>query len=126
MVTVREQQRRPRTNETCPGAPDDLFAATDEPELVTVSHGIHLERLAVANRTVGEIRARFADRFDIDPRSRAQLDGREVDDRTVVRSGQVLMFIRHAGEKGHASIGPAVPDAPGHSIRRGNRDAKNR
>jgi hypothetical protein len=113
MVTMREQ-RRPTTNQVSPGAPDDLFATTDEPELVTVSHGIHLERLAVGNRTVGEIRARFADRFDIDPRSRAQLDGREVDDRTVVRAGQVLMFVRHAGEKGRGPIGLAAPEASGH------------
>jgi hypothetical protein len=125
MVTVREQ-RRPTPSEVFPGAPDDPFATTDEPELVTVSHGIHLERLAVGNRTVGEIRARFADRFDIDPRSRAQLDGREVDDRTVVRPGQVLMFVRHAGEKGHGPIARTVPDASGHPIRRGNPDAKNR
>jgi hypothetical protein len=114
---VREQ-RRPTSSEALPGAPDDLFATPGEPELVTVSHGIHLERLPVGNRTVAEIRTRFADRFDIDPRSRAQVDGRPADDRTVVRPGQVLMFIRHAGEKGR---GPDVSDDP---IRRGHRDAK--
>jgi hypothetical protein len=34
----------------------------------------------------------------------AQLDGRPVDDQTVVGTGQVLMFVRHAGEKGRAPL----------------------
>jgi hypothetical protein len=42
----------------------------------------------------------FADRFDLDPLSQAVIDGREVDDDTIVEAGQLLMFVKRAGEKG--------------------------
>jgi hypothetical protein len=69
-------------------------------QLATVEHGTHVEQLPVANMTVGEIRRRFADRFHIAPTTQATLDARNVDDQTVVRAGQSLKFMRHAGEKG--------------------------
>jgi hypothetical protein len=70
-------------------------------QLVTVSSGPYLEELPVGNSTVGEIRRRFADRFDIDPHAQAVLDGNVAGDDTVVRAGQALMFTRRAGEKGN-------------------------
>ena len=69
-------------------------------ELVTVASGPYAEQLPVANMSIGQIRARFRDRFDIDPNSQAVLAGNEVGDETVVRPGQLLMFVRRAGEKG--------------------------
>ena len=79
----------------------DLFAANDATGLsVTVSHGPYAEQLPVGNMTVSEIRSRYRDRFDIDPRSQALLDGNEVGDETTVRPGQHLLFVRRAGEKG--------------------------
>jgi hypothetical protein len=69
-------------------------------QIVTVSSGPYLEQLPVGNSTVGEIRRRFADRFDIDPQAQAVLDGNVAGDDTVVRAGQALMFTRRAGEKG--------------------------
>jgi hypothetical protein len=50
--------------------------------------------------SVGRIRVRYSDRFDIDAQSLAVLDGATVDDDTIVRAGQVLTFVRHSGEKG--------------------------
>jgi hypothetical protein len=50
--------------------------------------------------TVRQIRERFGDRLDIDPQSQAILDGNEVNETTVVRTGQLLTFVRKAGEKG--------------------------
>ena len=94
---------RPRHQEILdpgPGGQDDLFGSCATGGLVTVNHGLHTEPLPVGNMSVAEIRARYADRFDIDPQSRAQIDGHIVDDSTVVRPGQILMFVRHAGEKG--------------------------
>jgi hypothetical protein len=69
-------------------------------QLVTVSSGPYLEQLPVGGMTAGEVRRRFADRFDIDPNAQAVLDGQPVDDQTCVRPGQALMFTRRAGEKG--------------------------
>jgi hypothetical protein len=67
---------------------------------VTVCHGPYSERLPVGNLSVGEVRRRFGDRLDIDPGSQAVIDGVEVDDSTMLRGGQLLAFIRKAGEKG--------------------------
>ena len=84
-----------------PGGLGSLFADHDEPSgLVTVAVGPYFEHLPLGNRTVGEIRNRFRQRFDIDPRSQALLDGHEAGDDTIVRTGQVLMFVHKAGEKG--------------------------
>jgi hypothetical protein len=85
------------------GGLDDLFGAAPGVGLVTVSHGLHTEQLPVANATVGEIRRRYADRFDIDPQSQARIDGRPVRDDETVQTGQHIMFMRHAGEKGNAA-----------------------
>jgi hypothetical protein len=93
-----EQVRtRRESHGTGPRGLDDVPAA---PGLVTVNHGLHTEQLPVAGLSVGVIRARYRDRFDIDPLSHAVLDGAEAGSDTVVRTGQVLMFMRKAGEKG--------------------------
>lgn len=90
-----------------PGGLGDIFAR-DAVGLVTVHHGLHTEQLPVANLTVGQIRSRFRDRLDIDPRSRAQIDGQDVSDDVVVRAGQMVMFVRQAGEKGDVGPGTAA------------------
>jgi hypothetical protein len=83
------------------GGLGNLFADAHEPDgLVTVAVGPYVERLPLGNSTVGEIRNRFHQRFDIDPRSQAVIDGNEVGDDTVIRTGQVLMFVHKSGEKG--------------------------
>jgi len=67
---------------------------------ITVSVGPYVERLPAAGRTVAEIRARFGQRFDIDERSEAIVNGQGVTADTIVHEGQTLMFIHKAGEKG--------------------------
>ena len=84
--------------------PSDALAPSAGGGLVTVSHGVHAETLPVGNMTVGAIRRRFGDRFDIDPRAQPEVDGREVDDDTVVRAGQMLLFAHHSGEKGRVRL----------------------
>jgi hypothetical protein len=88
------------------GAPGGGAGLFDEQDgaggLATVSSGPYLEELPVGNMSVGEIRRRFRDRFDIDPQAQAVLDGNLVDDETRVGAGQSLMFTRRAGEKGAA------------------------
>jgi hypothetical protein len=92
---IRPQHEQPAS----PGGIGNPFDE-DSSAPVTVTSGIYAEQLPVTNSTVGEIRARFRDRLDIDPQSVAILDGHDVDDQTTVRAGQVLMFVRRAGEKG--------------------------
>jgi hypothetical protein len=96
----RTQSRRESFGPGPVGLGDLFSAAAVSPAMVTVSHGPYSEELPVNNMTVGEIRVRYRDRFDIDPHSQAILDGTEAGDNTVVRAGQVLLFSRKAGEKG--------------------------
>jgi len=79
-----------------------LFDDNGDGDLVMVACGPYGEQLPVANMTVGEVRTRFRDRFDIDPRSQAVLGGHDVGDDTRLQPGQVLMFVRRAGEKGRS------------------------
>jgi hypothetical protein len=97
---IRPRSERPGST----GGNTGLFDTASSPGLVTVSSGPYLEELPVGNSTVGEIRRRFADRFDIDPHAQAVLDGTVAGDDTVVRAGQALMFTRRAGEKGRPWI----------------------
>ncbi|MDP6445201.1 MAG: hypothetical protein QGG36_09615 [Pirellulaceae bacterium] len=94
-----ERNRPQRQRETPGGGPDNLSPA-DEGGMVTISSGVHSEALPVGSMLVGEIRRRFADRFDIDPASTAEVDGQAVSDDTVVQSGQLLIFSHRIGEKG--------------------------
>jgi hypothetical protein len=98
---MNERLRPHHERHGAPGGARNLFdqaPATDQP--VTVSSGPYAEPLPVGNMSVGEIRRRFRDRFDLDPNSQAVLDGNDVGDATLVRPGQALMFTRRAGEKG--------------------------
>jgi hypothetical protein len=94
-----QEQQRTEIARPAPagGGLPDPFAGD---RTVTVAHGPYAERLPVADLTVGQVRQRFRDRFDIDPESRPYVDGRPADDGTVVRAGQLLLFARRAGEKG--------------------------
>ncbi len=92
-------------------SPSSPAAPPEERPAVTVSHGVHAERLPAGNMTVGQIRAEFRDRLGIDPRSRAFLDGHEVEDDTIVEGGQMLSFVRKAGEKGAPREGPSERSA---------------
>jgi hypothetical protein len=95
-----EALRPPRTQHS-PG-PSDPYGGggPDDSGLCSVSSGHYGEQLPVAGMTVGAIRRRFRDRFDIDPQATAIVDGNEVGDDTILRAGQQLMFSRKAGEKG--------------------------
>ena len=68
--------------------------------LATVHSWLHAERLPVVGMTVAMVRHRYADRFDLDPAAQAVLDGNDVGNDAIVGPGQVLRFMRRAGEKG--------------------------
>lgn len=100
-------ERSRNSTRTCSlGGGGDLLSSPDDAGgLVTITHVPHEERVAASGMTVGQVRTRYRDRFDVDPRSQAFIDGVAVGDDTVLRSGQNLMFLRHSGEKG---AGPAA------------------
>jgi hypothetical protein len=82
------------------GLGDPFAGSTGDSPAVTVVVGTHVESLPVANMSIGGVRTRFRDRFDLDPHSQALLDGREVNDDVRIQPGQTLTFIRRAGVKG--------------------------
>jgi len=102
---MNELLRPTRENPRGSGGAGSIFAdeEAESPQLVTVSSGPYAEHLPVGDMSVGEIRRRFRDRLDIDPRSVAVVDGHDVSDDTVVTAGQVLTFMHRAGEKGYAT-----------------------
>lgn len=67
---------------------------------INISSGPYSEELPLAGTTVGEIKRRFSDRFDIDSKAQSIVNGNVVGDDVVLKSGESLMFVRHAGEKG--------------------------
>ncbi len=94
-------RRRPRDDQANPPGLGDLFPSDGGvPGTVTVTHGPYAESLSVAGMRVQAVRDRYRDRFDIDPRSQAILDGNPVGDDTLIATGQTLSFITRAGEKG--------------------------
>lgn len=98
---MNERTRPDPERHGTPGGDQPLFDVVPDGHLpVTVSSGPYVEQLPVGNLSVGEIRRRFRDRFDLDPHSQAVLDGHDVGDDVVVRPGQALLFTRRAGEKG--------------------------
>ncbi len=99
------EKQRPRRQREAPGSGPTLWgdlgqAGSGDTQLVTVSHGPFAEQLPVAEMTVGEVRARFRDRFDIDPQALAFVDGQAANEETRLGSGEILVFTRRAGEKG--------------------------
>ena len=80
------------------GLGDPFAPAT--PGMVSITCGPYAEALPVAGRSVSEIRAQFADRFELTDNCQAIINGQQVGDDIRVRDGQILTFIHPAGEKG--------------------------
>jgi hypothetical protein len=67
---------------------------------VRVIYGVHSLDANVAGRTVGEIRAALRQALNIGPQAVAVVDGQEVKESFVLQTGEILEFVRLAGEKG--------------------------
>lgn len=91
-----------RTEKQNPPVPPSAFGGSGVPDNknVSISSGPYAETLPVGGMTVGGVRQKYADRFDIAPNAQAILNGSPVKDDVVLQAGQALMFIQHAGEKG--------------------------
>ena len=100
---MQEQRRNALTPALAGGGTiwDELAGAgADDGAMATVAHGPYAEALPVANMTVAAVRSRFRDRLDIDPAATALIDGRPAGEDDAVQAGQLLTFVRRAGEKG--------------------------
>lgn len=77
-----------------PGAP------TETQETVRVIYGVHSLDVNIAGRSVGEVRAALRQALNIPPQAVAVVDGRERLESHILQVGEILEFVRLAGEKG--------------------------
>jgi hypothetical protein len=77
---------------------------------VKISYGVHHLEVAVAGKSVGEVRQALREPLNIDPRALALVNGRDVAASCLLKSGDQLEFVRLAGEKGGEPIfAPGLP-----------------
>lgn len=80
--------------------------ADDEPSAaapagdVSVVHGVYAHSYPLAGLRVRDARNHLEERMNIDPDAVAIVNGNEAGEDTMLAEGQVLTFIKHAGEKG--------------------------
>jgi hypothetical protein len=67
---------------------------------VEVYHGVYAHSLPLGGLTVEQARAELQDRMNIDPEAIAVVDGNRVPEDTILQEGNVLHFVKEAGEKG--------------------------
>ncbi len=68
--------------------------------LVKISYGVHTLEVAIAGKSVGEVRQALKEPLNIDPRALALVNGQDVAASYILKDGDQLEFVRLAGEKG--------------------------
>jgi hypothetical protein len=78
------------------------LATPQEEELgkVKVVYGVHALEAGLAGRTILSVRETLAQPLNISPRAIALVNGQEVEGTYVLSPGELLEFVRYAGEKG--------------------------
>jgi hypothetical protein len=84
----------------------------EEAGTVKVVYGVHALEATLAGRTVGSVREALAQPLNISPRAVTLVNGQEVEADHVLGQGELLEFVRYAGEKGGepAEADPPTPD----------------
>jgi hypothetical protein len=89
--------------ESFAGGPEpfsDSFSGQPKAGRVEVIYGVYAHSLPLGGLTVRQARAELQERMNIDPAALAVVDGAEVPAEHILKEGQVLNFVRPAGEKG--------------------------
>jgi hypothetical protein len=100
---MAEKQKKPKMQpmgSSGPGTPFDDDVAEQKTGNVDVIHGVYAHSLPLAGMTVKQARKELINKMNIDPKATAVVDGTEVDDSVALHEGQVLTFVKPAGEKG--------------------------
>lgn len=87
-------------------------AREDEAGLVKVVYGVHALEASLAGRSVQGVREALAQPLNISPQAVALVNGQEVEAGHVLGAGELLEFVRYAGEKGQepSESGQPSPD----------------
>lgn len=72
----------------------------EETGTVKVLYGVHALEASLAGRSVLSVREALAQPLNISPRAVALVNGQEVEGAHVLSPGELLEFVRYAGEKG--------------------------
>jgi hypothetical protein len=75
-------------------------APVKEKGKVRVIYGIHSLEAAIAGKTVTEVRKALSQALNIDPAAIAIINGQAAAGNYILQEGQILEFVRLAGEKG--------------------------
>jgi hypothetical protein len=78
---------------------------------VRVVYGVHSLEVGVAGRTVLSVREALAQPLNISPRAVALVNGQEVEGTHLLSPGELLEFVRYAGEKG-VDLTTSTPPTP--------------
>jgi hypothetical protein len=84
----------------------------EEAGKVKVVYGVHTIAASLAGRTVQGVREALAQPLNISPQAVALVNGQEVEAGHVLNAGELLEFVRYAGEKGKepTEAHPSTPD----------------
>ena len=92
---ARQQHAVDQTEEA-----DVMLAGKTMPRPVRVIAGADVQDMDLAGRTVGEARAVAQAIFGINDEARALIDGHEAQEDQLLHAGQIIEFVKHAGQKG--------------------------
>lgn len=81
-------------------------------ETVKIIYGVHSLEVDIAGRSVAEVRDSLKQALNIGPRAIAIVDGREVMESHILQTGEILEFVRLAGEKGSGGLVPDLGVSP--------------
>jgi hypothetical protein len=81
----------------------------EEASKVKVLYGVHVLEASLAGRTVQSVREALVQPLNISPQAVSLVNGQEVEDTHVLSPGELLEFVRYAGEKGMALDETASP-----------------
>jgi len=76
---------------------------------VKVIYGVHALEASLAGRTVLSVREALAQPLNISPRAIALVNGQEVEGTHILGPGELLEFVRYAGEKGTEGMQTSKP-----------------
>jgi hypothetical protein len=74
--------------------------STEVRDTVRVIYGVHSLDVNIAGRSVTEVRVALRQALNIAPQAVAIVDGRQILESYILQAGEVLEFVRLAGEKG--------------------------
>jgi len=87
----------------------------EEAGKVKVVYGVHVLEASLAGRTVQSIREALDQPLNISPHAVTLVNGQEVEGTHVLSPGELLEFVRYAGEKGLRGSSHPTELAPGTS-----------